>query len=140
MFGEKRLVAYSGAFTEGVGEVVSQWRKVYVGERWKGTHYVSVSLAYSFVSFPAGVYLTIALQVSCLEEQPTSVKFDMLDRKSLYILVRNMAILQRLDESRVVDIHRQYGDHLYTNGDYDGAMTHFVKTIAIGYTQHSPVP
>ena len=47
-----------------------------------------------FVSFPAGIYLTIALQVSCLEEQPTSVKFDMLDRKSLYILVWNMAILQ----------------------------------------------
>ena len=63
-----------------------------------------------FVSFPAGIYLTIALQVSCLEEQPTSVKFDMLDRKSLYILVWNMAILQRLDESGVVDIHRQYGE------------------------------
>jgi hypothetical protein len=48
-----------------------------------------------------------------------------------------MAKSQRLDESSVADIHRQYGDHLYTKGDFDGAMAQFVKTI--GWTQPSYV-
>jgi hypothetical protein len=61
----------------------------------------------------------------------------MLYRKSLYVLALNMAKSQRLDESSVADIHRQYGDHLYTKGDYDGAMAQFVKTI--GWTQPSYV-
>jgi hypothetical protein len=75
--------------------------------------------------------------VSCLEEKPTSVKLDMLYRNSLFVLALNMARSQRLDESSVADIHRQYGDHLYTKGDYDGAMAQFAKTI--GWTQPSYV-
>ena len=42
---------------------------------------------------------------------------------------------QRLDESSVVHIHRQYGDHSYVKGNCDGAMAQFVK--AIGQTQPS---
>jgi hypothetical protein len=34
-------------------------------------------------------------------------------------------------------IFRRYGDHLYTKGDFDGAMAQFVKTI--GVTQPSYV-
>jgi len=61
----------------------------------------------------------------------------MLYAKSLYVLALNMAQSQRLDESSVADIHRQYGDHLYTKADYDGAMAQFVKTI--GWIQPSYV-
>jgi hypothetical protein len=75
--------------------------------------------------------------VSCLEEIPTSAKLEMLYRKSLYVLALNMAKSQRLDESSVADIYRQYGDHFYSKGDYDGAMAQFVKTI--GWTQPSYV-
>ncbi|KIM77475.1 hypothetical protein PILCRDRAFT_76651 [Piloderma croceum F 1598] len=108
---ENKLVAYSGTFEAGVREVVSQWGRIFVLEN-DG-------------------------RVSCLEEKPTSAKLDMLYRKSLYVLALNMAKSQRLDESSVADIHRQYGDHLYTKGDYDGAMAQFVKTI--GWTQPSYV-
>lgn len=61
----------------------------------------------------------------------------MLYRKNLYLLALNLAKTQGLDESSVADIHRQYGDHLYSKGDYDGAMQQFIKTI--GFLQPSYV-
>ena len=62
---------------------------------------------------------------------------DMLYRKGLYPTALNLAKSQQLDESSVADIHRQYGDHLYAKGDYDGAMQQFMKTI--GHVQASYV-
>lgn len=61
----------------------------------------------------------------------------MLYRKSQFTVALNLASTQRLDESSVADIHRQYGDHLYSKGDYDGAMQQFVQTI--GHVQPSYV-
>ncbi|GBE90218.1 hypothetical protein SCP_1900670 [Sparassis crispa] len=100
---ENHFVAYSGTFTEGVRAVISAWKKIYV--------------------------LSNDGKLSCLEEIPTSAKLDMLYRKSLYHLALNLAETQHLDQASVADIHRQFGDHLYTKGDYDGAMQQFVKTI-----------
>ncbi|KAG1757831.1 hypothetical protein EDB19DRAFT_1891520 [Suillus lakei] len=45
---------------------------------------------------------------------------------NVYILTNNG---QHLDESYVADIHRQHGDYLYMKGDWDGAMTCYLKTI-----------
>ena len=53
----------------------------------------------------------------------------MLYRKGLYLLALNIADTQKLDESHVADIHKQYGDHLYNKGDYDGAMAQYIQTI-----------
>lgn len=61
----------------------------------------------------------------------------MLYRKGLYTLALNLAKTRSLDAASVADIHRQYGDHLYTKGDYDGAMQQYVKTI--GHLQPSYV-
>ncbi|KII88329.1 hypothetical protein PLICRDRAFT_688881 [Plicaturopsis crispa FD-325 SS-3] len=108
---ENKLVAYSGAFTAGVREVISAWGQIYVVSN-DGT-------------------------LSCLEEKPTSTKLDMLYQRSLYPLALNMAKTQQLDEDSVADIHRQYGDHLYAKGTYDGAMQQFVQTI--GHLQPSYV-
>ncbi|PCH37664.1 vacuolar membrane protein [Wolfiporia cocos MD-104 SS10] len=108
---ENKFVAYSGTFTEGVREVISAWDKVYVLAN-DGT-------------------------LSCLEEKPTFVKLDMLYRKGMYSVALSLAKTQRLDESSVADVHRQFGDHLYSKGEYDGAMQQFVKTI--GYVQPSYV-
>ncbi|TFY60015.1 hypothetical protein EVJ58_g5412 [Rhodofomes roseus] len=108
---ENKFVAFSGTFNEGVREVISVFDKV-------------------FVLSNDGV-------LSCLEEKPTSVKLDMLYRKGLYPTALNLAKSQQLDEASVADIHRQYGDHLYTKGDYDGAMQQFIKTI--GHVQASYV-
>ncbi|KAF8163747.1 hypothetical protein B0H34DRAFT_795410 [Crassisporium funariophilum] len=98
-----KLVAYSGTFKQGVREIISQWGQIYV--------------------------LSSDGKLQCLQEKSTAAKLDMLYRKSLYGLALNMASTQNLDESSVADIHRQYGDHLYIKGDYDGAMQQYVQTI-----------
>ena len=61
----------------------------------------------------------------------------MLYRKGLYLLALNIAETQKLDESHIADIHKQYGDHLYTKSDYDGAMQQYIQTIR--YVQPSYV-
>ncbi|KAF6763702.1 vacuolar membrane protein [Ephemerocybe angulata] len=108
---ENKLVAYSGAFKQGVRDVVSQWGNIYV--------------------------LSTDGQLLSLEEKSTAAKLDMLYRKTLYGVALNLAKTQSLDEGSVADIRKQYGDHLYAKGDYDGAMAQYLKTI--GYVQPSYV-
>ena len=72
-----------------------------------------------------------------LEEKPTAAKLDLLYRKSQYLLALNLAKTQGLDEESIADIRKQYGDHLYSKGEYDPAMQQFIQTI--GYVQPSYV-
>lgn len=76
-------------------------------------------------------------QLLHLEEKPTAAKLDLLYRRSLYTLALDLAKTQKLDDAHVTDIHRQYGDHLYSKGEYDSAMQQFVQTI--GHVQPSYV-
>ncbi|KAH7908522.1 hypothetical protein BJ138DRAFT_1128397 [Hygrophoropsis aurantiaca] len=108
---ESKIIAYSGAIPEGVREVVSEWGHIYV--------------------------VANDGKLSCLVEKPTSEKLAMLYQRGFYPLAISLAKTQRLDDAHVADVHRQYGDHLYSKGDYDGAMQQFVLTI--GHTQPSYV-
>ncbi|KXN91462.1 hypothetical protein AN958_00724, partial [Leucoagaricus sp. SymC.cos] len=108
---ENKIVAYSGPFRQGVRAVVSQWGNIYV--------------------------LTSDGQLLFLQEKSTADKLGMLYRKTYYPLALNVAKTQNLDAASVADINRQYGDHLYLKGDYDGAMQQFVQTI--GHLQPSYV-
>ncbi|KAF8656018.1 hypothetical protein AX16_002806, partial [Volvariella volvacea WC 439] len=108
---ENKLVVYSGPFTQGVRQVVSQWGNVYI--------------------------LTNDGHLLCLQEKPTSAKLDMLYRKALYPLALSVARTQSLEEESVAEIHQYYGDHLYAKGDFDGAMTQYIQTI--GHLQPSYV-
>ncbi|KAF8147588.1 hypothetical protein B0H34DRAFT_680139, partial [Crassisporium funariophilum] len=98
-----KLVAYSGTFKQGVREIISQWGQIYV--------------------------LSSDGKLQCLQEKSTAAKLDMLYRKSFVRLGSQHGLYPNLDESSVADIHRQYGDHLYIKGDYDGAMQQYVQTI-----------
>ncbi len=42
-----------------------------------------------------------------------------------------------MDDAGIADIYSKYGDHLYTKGDFDGAVTQYVKTL--GFLQPSYV-
>ncbi|KZT23981.1 hypothetical protein NEOLEDRAFT_509554 [Neolentinus lepideus HHB14362 ss-1] len=108
---ENKFVAYTSTFTEGIREVISQWGNVYI--------------------------LSNDGNLICLQEKPTAAKLDMMYQKGQYLLALNVAKTQRLDESSVADIHRQYGDHLYGKSDYDGAMQQYLQTL--GYLQASYV-
>jgi len=41
----------------------------------------------------------------------------------------NLAHSAQYDYSSIIEIFRKYGDHLYGKGDFDGAMTQYLKTI-----------
>ncbi|KAE9408738.1 hypothetical protein BT96DRAFT_970615 [Gymnopus androsaceus JB14] len=108
-----KFVAYSGTFTQGVREIISApWGDLYV--------------------------LSNNGELTHLLEKPTSVKLDMIYKRSLYPLALSVAKTQNLDEAHVADIHRQYGDYLYSSkSDYDGAMAQYIKTM--GWIQPSYV-
>ncbi|WVR06576.1 hypothetical protein IAU60_003608 [Kwoniella sp. DSM 27419] len=108
---QNKLVAYSGTYREGVRDVFSQWGGIFVyGGNSKLTR---------------------------LTEHTTSAKLDVLYRRNLYTLALGLARSQGISESGIADIHRKYGDYLYTKGDFDGAMGQFVKTL--GHLQPSYV-
>ncbi|XP_062520596.1 vacuolar protein sorting-associated protein 11 homolog [Corticium candelabrum] len=65
-----------------------------------------------------------------LDEKSTASKLDILFRKNQYEMAINLARNQRYDMDGLVDIFRQYGDHLYSKGDYDGAIKQYVRTIS----------
>ncbi|KAI0075983.1 hypothetical protein K474DRAFT_1663639 [Panus rudis PR-1116 ss-1] len=108
---ENKFLAYTNTFTEGVRDVFSTSDNIYL--------------------------LANDGQLTCLEEKPTSTKLDMLYRKSQFLPALNLAKTQGLDSSHIADIHRNFGDHLYSKADYDGATQQYVETI--GYVQPSYV-
>lgn len=64
-------------------------------------------------------------------------KLENLYRRGHYRLALDIARTQHLDPEHVADIHREYGDHLYSKGNYDSAIEQFVQTI--GHVQPSYV-
>lgn len=64
-----------------------------------------------------------------MEEKDTQTKLDILFKKNLYSVAISLAQSQNLDPSSIADIYRGYGDHLYTKGDFDGAISQYLKTI-----------
>ncbi|CAE1174781.1 VPS11 [Acanthosepion pharaonis] len=64
-----------------------------------------------------------------LIEKDTKTKLDMLFRKNLYNIAISLAKSQQYDKGGLIDIFTQYGDHLYSKGDHDGAIEQYMKTI-----------
>lgn len=54
----------------------------------------------------------------------------LLSVSGIYLLfIFRMAKCQHYDEDGLVDIFRQYGDHLNSKGDRAGAIEQYIKTI-----------
>lgn len=64
-----------------------------------------------------------------IREKELLQKLDMLFKKNLYSLAITLAKAQQYDQDAIVDMFRQYGDHLYAKGDFDEAMVQYIKTI-----------
>eukprot|EP00118_Oscarella_pearsei_P021494 m.241535 g.241535 ORF g.241535 m.241535 type:complete len:421 (+) comp40206_c0_seq26:703-1965(+) len=98
-----KYVAYSAPFPD-VQAVLSEWGALYVicGQDRK---------------------------VFRLEEKGVNSKLEILFKKNQYEMAISLAKNQRYDMDGLVDIFRQYGDHLYTKGDHDGAIKQYVRTI-----------
>ncbi|KAK6628467.1 hypothetical protein RUM43_002282 [Polyplax serrata] len=68
-------------------------------------------------------------KVHHLVEKNVQSKLALLFKKNRYDVAIRMAKSQHYDEEGLVDIFRQYGDHLYAKGDRFGAIEQYIKTI-----------
>ncbi|XP_017787997.1 PREDICTED: vacuolar protein sorting-associated protein 11 homolog [Habropoda laboriosa] len=64
-----------------------------------------------------------------LDEIDLQTKLFLLFKKNLYDISIRIAKNQQYDAEGLVDIFRQYGDHLYSKGDHNGAIEQYIKTI-----------
>lgn len=64
-----------------------------------------------------------------LDEKDLQSKLSLLFKKNLYDVAIRIAKLQQYDSDDLVDIFKQYGDHLYSKGDHSGAIEQYIKTI-----------
>ncbi|XP_051174547.1 vacuolar protein sorting-associated protein 11 homolog [Leptopilina boulardi] len=64
-----------------------------------------------------------------LDEKDLQSKLSLLFKKNLYDVSIRIAKNQHYDAEGLVDIFRQYGDHLYSKGDHNGAIEQYIKTI-----------
>ncbi|XP_015915607.2 vacuolar protein sorting-associated protein 11 homolog [Parasteatoda tepidariorum] len=99
---QNKFIAYSAPLPA-VVDVISEWGSLYI------------------LSQDGKLYT--------LQEKDTQSKLDMLFKKNQYALLISLAKSQMYDEDGLIDIFRQYGDHLYSKGDHDGAITQYIKTI-----------
>ena len=60
-----------------------------------------------------------------LTEKDIQAKLNLLFKKNFYDIAVKIAKSQQYDEDGLVDIFKQYGDHLYTKGDYSSAIDNY---------------
>ncbi|EDV22408.1 uncharacterized protein TRIADDRAFT_28801, partial [Trichoplax adhaerens] len=97
-----KLIAFSAPFVE-ITDVLIEWGSVYVvlGDN----------------------------TICSLDEKDLQNKLDILFKKNFYSMAVSLAKSQNYDAEGLADIFTQYGDHLYGKGDYDGAISQYLKTI-----------
>jgi len=64
-----------------------------------------------------------------LSEHDLQSKMETLFKKNLYQIAISLASNSSKDRSYVIDIFQRYGDHLYSKGDFDGAIAQYLETI-----------
>lgn len=81
------------------------------------------------VEYGSFFIVTKDLKIHQLVEKNVQSKLAFLFKKNLYEVAIRMAKSQHYDEDGLVDIFRQYGDHLNSKGDRAGAIEQYIKTI-----------
>ncbi|XP_077990077.1 vacuolar protein sorting-associated protein 11 homolog [Glandiceps talaboti] len=99
---QNKFIAYSSPIPE-VLDVLCEWGSMYV---LSGDH-----------------------KLYHLQERDTQTKLEMLFKKNLYVMAISLAKSQHYDYDGLIDIFTQYGDHLYSKGDHDGAIAQYIRTI-----------
>ncbi len=79
----------------------------------------------------------VVLKLFRLSEKPISQLLSTLFERNRYTLAISLARSREFSEPDVAEICKRHGDHLYVKGDYEGAMTQYLKTV--GWVQPSYV-
>ncbi|KAK8094198.1 WD40 repeat-like protein [Apiospora hydei] len=68
-------------------------------------------------------------KVNRYHEKTLHQRLELLYQRNLYPLAINLAKESGMDKQQQNVIYRRYGDHLYQKGDYDNAMSQYIKAI-----------
>ncbi|KAJ5070611.1 vacuolar protein sorting-associated protein [Anaeramoeba ignava] len=64
-----------------------------------------------------------------LQEKTLPTKLEILFQKHLYNIAIDLANSQNYDPNAIADMFKKYGDHLYSKGDFEGAIDQYLHTI-----------
>jgi hypothetical protein len=70
-------------------------------------------------------------KLATLIEKDIHTKLELLFRKHLYAIAVKMATDHGLREATVADIHKRYGDHLFSKGEFNRAVDQYLRTVGI---------
>ncbi|XP_058823942.1 vacuolar protein sorting-associated protein 11 homolog [Topomyia yanbarensis] len=73
--------------------------------------------------------LTESKQIFHLDEKDLQSKLNLLFKKNLYDIAVRIAKSNQYDADGLAGIFKQYGDHLYSKGDFSGSVDQYIKTI-----------
>ncbi|XP_034834657.1 vacuolar protein sorting-associated protein 11 homolog [Maniola hyperantus] len=99
---QNKFIVFSKSFEE-IDAVLTEWGSFYI--------------------------LTKKKEMIYLNEKDLQSKLSMLFKKNLYDVAIRIASSQHYDVEGLMEIYKQYGDHLYSKGDLKGAIDQYVKTI-----------
>ncbi|KAI0156561.1 vacuolar protein sorting protein-like protein [Xylariaceae sp. FL1272] len=68
-------------------------------------------------------------KINRYHEKSVQQRLELLFQRNLYPLAINLAQKSGMDNQQQNIIYRKYGDHLYQKGDYDSAMSQYIKAI-----------
>lgn len=68
-------------------------------------------------------------KINRYHEKPLQQRLGLLYQRNLFVLAIKMAQNSGMDAEQQNVMFRKYGDHLYQRGDYDGAMSQYIKAI-----------
>eukprot|EP00474_Spongospora_subterranea_P009075 CRZ09533.1 hypothetical protein [Spongospora subterranea] len=108
-----KLVAFSGVFDQ-ISHVLCEWGCVIICQKQSPIKLVE------------------------LHECDLTAKMDILFKRNLYTIAISLATSQPLDQSYIMEIIQRHGDHLYSKGDYQGAIREYIDTITPGVAHIEP--
>ena len=96
--------------------------------------YIAFSATFSSINqiFAEWGYLFILLndgRLVQIREKDMNSKLDLLFKKQQYSLAIELAKNQNFNSDNLTDIFKEYADHLYKQGDFEGAINQYTKTI-----------
>lgn len=106
--GTNQYVAFTGQISQGIKDIFVQWNKLMV--------LGADGVLYQF------------------EEKSLESRLDILTSRNLYDVAIQLGKSLNIDPQMILKIQKDFGDHLYNNGDVADALPHYVQAIDLGKT------
>ncbi|KAJ1657403.1 Vacuolar protein sorting-associated protein 11 [Dispira simplex] len=138
---KNKLLAFMGTYQSDHTHVLNEWGGVFVCSQLRKTSPRGSDTDDASSADGEGDSTSLrSSRTSCmyrLEEKSLTQKLEILYKQNLYPLAVQMATRSRYNPENIAEIYQRYGDYLYSQDDYDGAMDQYLYTV--GYIEPSYV-